>query len=191
MSKIFEELLKQAEEESKETKAEEKKETKAEEKAEHKNKYREKVAEMIVGGEADYEPNSAFDAEQLLEGAEEELEHTDNMNLAIEIAKDHLKEMPDYYERLEEMEEEAEEEKGGMKAPEDIAKEAGLNRLRRVHQSVSKGSSLHPRSSQFENKLKVSKGKWNKRMNKKTKGEKLPIGSPISPYRKSRFTPPE
>ena len=33
-----------------------------------------------------------------------ELEHTDDANIALEIAKDHLSEFPDYYNALEEME---------------------------------------------------------------------------------------
>jgi hypothetical protein len=48
--------------------------------------------------------------DQLQKGIEIELEHTDNRKEASEIAKDHLIEYPDYYDRLEKMEAEAEEE---------------------------------------------------------------------------------
>ena len=76
------------------------------------NPYLEKIADKLKGGEADNTPNQAFDPEELAEGIEVELEHTDDIDKAIEIAKDHLKELPDYYSRLEEMEEEGKNELG-------------------------------------------------------------------------------
>lgn len=45
--------------------------------------------------------------QQLLKGIEIELEHTDDRDLAYEIALDHLFEIPDYYDRLEKMEKDA------------------------------------------------------------------------------------
>jgi GNAT superfamily N-acetyltransferase len=45
--------------------------------------------------------------EQLKKGTEIEMEHTNDLGLAEEIAMDHLEEFPDYYTRLEEMEREA------------------------------------------------------------------------------------
>lgn len=44
--------------------------------------------------------------EQLIKGIDVEYEHTKDKNKATEIAKDHLVEMPDYYDKLEEMEKE-------------------------------------------------------------------------------------
>lgn len=41
---------------------------------------------------------------QLKKGIEVELEHTNDKKLAREIAKDHLFELPDYYDRLDKME---------------------------------------------------------------------------------------
>lgn len=41
---------------------------------------------------------------QIKKGITFELEHTDNKEKAIEIAMDHLSEIPDYYDRLEKME---------------------------------------------------------------------------------------
>ena len=75
-----------------------------------------KSAESMAGGLADKKPDSKYDPEQVAEGIETELEHTDDIDEAKEIAKDHLEEIPDYYERLEEMEEEAE---GGEEEEED------------------------------------------------------------------------
>ena len=48
--------------------------------------------------------DSNFDKNQLLKGIKIEKEHTDDEDLAKEIAKDHLSEIPDYYDRLEKME---------------------------------------------------------------------------------------
>jgi len=44
-----------------------------------------------------------FDRQQLLMGIEVEYEHTEDMAIAKELAKDHLAEIPDYYTRLHEM----------------------------------------------------------------------------------------
>jgi hypothetical protein len=49
--------------------------------------------------------------QQKQEGTAVELEHTNEPAKAEEIAKDHIEEIPDYYDRLEDMEEEAEVEK--------------------------------------------------------------------------------
>ena len=43
---------------------------------------------------------------QAEKGTEAELEHTTDVNVAREIALDHLAEMPDYYTRLDKMEHE-------------------------------------------------------------------------------------
>lgn len=68
--------------------------------------------EGIKGGFGDGLPDSAFDPDELKAGVLVELEHTNDPELAEEIAKDHLRELPDYYTRLKEMEE------GGEKAME-------------------------------------------------------------------------
>jgi hypothetical protein len=56
-------------------------------------------------------PDEQFDAMQLNRGIEIEKEHTDDPELAKEIAKDHLAEIPDYYTRLDKMESEAKAKK--------------------------------------------------------------------------------
>lgn len=48
-----------------------------------------------------------YDPKQLEMGIKVEMEHTNNKEVALCIALDHLVEFPDYYTRLEEMEEEA------------------------------------------------------------------------------------
>jgi hypothetical protein len=53
--------------------------------------------DVLPGGEADGRPDTDFPKAKLEEGAEHEREHTDNDQIAKEIAKDHLSEEPDYY----------------------------------------------------------------------------------------------
>lgn len=57
-----------------------------------------------VGRHSDV-PDDEFDKEQLAKGIKVEKEHTDDPDIAKEIAKDHLTELKDYYTRLEKMEE--------------------------------------------------------------------------------------
>lgn len=56
--------------------------------------------DLLPGGPADHMSPGAFDAEQLALGMTHELEHTDDPQLAREIAMDHLAEDPDYYRHL-------------------------------------------------------------------------------------------
>lgn len=60
--------------------------------------------ERLVGGRADWMPDSDFDQRALRKGMRVELEHTTDLSLAKEIAKDHLSEDPRYYDMLEQME---------------------------------------------------------------------------------------
>jgi predicted nucleic-acid-binding Zn-ribbon protein len=68
-------------------------------------------------------PDEEFDKEQLKMGIKVEMEHTDNPELAKKISKDHLLEFPDYYTRLNAMEEEAKEELGKSTKEEEPEKE--------------------------------------------------------------------
>lgn len=52
-------------------------------------------------------PDDQFDSEQLKLGMKVEQEHTGDPYIAKIIAKDHLKEIPDYYSRLKKMEKQA------------------------------------------------------------------------------------
>lgn len=56
--------------------------------------------EKLVGGIADNKPDSDFDAKKLHEGMEEESEHTSSPQVQKEIAKDHLTEDKQYYDKL-------------------------------------------------------------------------------------------
>lgn len=60
--------------------------------------------ELLVGGRGDYIPDSAFDGKKLEKGIKHELEHTKSRKVAKEIAKDHLVEDADYYEKLDKIE---------------------------------------------------------------------------------------
>ena len=57
-------------------------------------------------GRHDFKPDAEFDAKELAKGIKVEHEHTDNDIIAKLIAKDHLMELPDYYSKLEKMENE-------------------------------------------------------------------------------------
>lgn len=56
--------------------------------------------EKLIGGSADFKPDSNFNPQELSMGIRHELEHTDDEKIAKEIAKDHLSEDPNYYSNL-------------------------------------------------------------------------------------------
>lgn len=60
--------------------------------------------------EKDDMDDSNFDPKELKMGIEIEKEHTDDIQLAKKISKDHLKEFPKYYTRLKKMEKQAKKE---------------------------------------------------------------------------------
>lgn len=62
------------------------------------------AADKLTGGEADGAPDSQFPPAVLAEGAKHEHEHTDDDQIAEEIAKDHLSEDPAYYKKQEKIE---------------------------------------------------------------------------------------
>jgi len=71
------------------------------------------LAEKIEGGLAEGMHNSQFDPNSLHKGMLVELEHTNDPEVAEEIAKDHLVEDSEYYEKLAKME-------GGMMGVENV-----------------------------------------------------------------------
>lgn len=72
--------------------------------------------DKLPGGLADERSIDSFDPHALEEGVDIELEHTNDEDLAREIAMDHLTEHPErYYEALKEMEERLEKERKGKK----------------------------------------------------------------------------
>lgn len=66
--------------------------------------------QKLKGGRADTHKVTDFELDQLIMGIKVEQEHTTDKYTALEISMDHLEEIPDYYSRLEEMEEKAEAE---------------------------------------------------------------------------------
>lgn len=60
--------------------------------------------DRLPGGKADGKAPSDFDEKELQKGQKVELEHTDDYDLALEIAQDHLSEFSTYYEELDKME---------------------------------------------------------------------------------------
>jgi len=65
--------------------------------------------------------------DELAQGMEVEKEHTDNLDIAEKIARDHLKERPDYYSRLKEME--ALPVKKGNKIDKSLSSNAIIDRM--------------------------------------------------------------
>ena len=59
------------------------------------------MSDLLRGGLGDNRPDSDFDPQQLQAGITVEMEHTDNADVAKEIAKDHLTEDPHYYATLQ------------------------------------------------------------------------------------------
>jgi hypothetical protein len=57
------------------------------------------LASILTGSDI---PDSEFDAKALKRGTRHEMEHTNSRAIAKAIAKAHLKEHPDYYDKLEE-----------------------------------------------------------------------------------------
>ena len=62
-------------------------------------------ADRLPGGLGDDRPDSDFDAGQLQKGIKVEMEHTNDPDVAKEVAKDRLTEDPKYYDKLETIEE--------------------------------------------------------------------------------------
>jgi len=69
-----------------------------------KIKLKKQFKEKIIGGLASGKDISSFDAESIKKGINIELEHTDDIDIAAEIAMDHLSEDPKYYDKLAKME---------------------------------------------------------------------------------------
>ncbi len=69
-----------------------------------KNLLSESFKEQIPGGLSSGKDPREFDQEQLLMGVNVEVEHTKNVLMAMEIAMDHLSEVPDYYTKLKAVE---------------------------------------------------------------------------------------
>ncbi|MBW2982640.1 hypothetical protein KY343_07180 [Candidatus Woesearchaeota archaeon] len=61
--------------------------------------------------------NGKYDPKQLAMGIKVEYEHTTDKKMAEKIAKDHIAEIPDYYTRLDAMEEQAKAEGKFRKIP--------------------------------------------------------------------------
>jgi hypothetical protein len=66
--------------------------------------------DQLKGGKSDGKDITKYDLKQILMGIKIEQEHASNKMIALEITMDHLEKFPDYYTRLQDMEEEAEED---------------------------------------------------------------------------------
>lgn len=59
-----------------------------------------RTEDKLPGGKADNSSDDSFDPEELKMGIKHEMEHTNDEEIATEIAKDHLSEDPRYYSKL-------------------------------------------------------------------------------------------
>lgn len=60
--------------------------------------------DKLKGGLGDKKSPSDFDQQSLMQGIHVEVEHTNDILMAMEIAMDHLAEDPRYYKKLSQME---------------------------------------------------------------------------------------
>lgn len=79
-----------------------------------RNKKGESINDRLPGGLADDREDSDFEEGKIEEGMKIEKEHTEDDELAREIAKDHLAEDPNYYKKLKKMESSIESELGWL-----------------------------------------------------------------------------
>jgi hypothetical protein len=82
-------------------------------------------ADTVHGGLADKKKPSSFKPKQLRKGTKVEMEHTNNSDLAKEIAMDHLEEHPEYYTHLERMEKRLEKKAGSNQPMQRMFGEGG------------------------------------------------------------------
>jgi hypothetical protein len=90
-----------------------------------------RIKDTVKGGLADKLDPSEFDQEELMTGIHVEMEHTNDILQAMEIAMDHLFEDPAYYEKLASIHQEA--------GDDDLASNRQNANLKRTWQRVWKG----------------------------------------------------
>lgn len=78
--------------------------------------------DKLEGGLGDQGDMMQYDPQEILKGIEVEMEHTKDPKIALEIAMDHLEELPDYYTRLKRMEDQGEKDLHSLDGdvPEDL-----------------------------------------------------------------------
>ncbi len=79
-----------------------------------------KHRDKLPGGFADDRQPKDFNKRQIKKGIGVEYEHTNDEAVAQEISMDHLEEIPDYYDRLEDMEDGAKKDKQFRYVPESF-----------------------------------------------------------------------
>lgn len=103
----------------------------------------------LPGGLADGRADDEFDEKQLEMGIKVEMEHTDDPEIAKDIAKDHLVEIPDYYTYLEKMEKEARESGEEKETEMEDLQVSGSKRLEKKIADLSCSPSQQPFSTQI------------------------------------------
>lgn len=98
--------------------------------------------EKLIGGLADNRPERTFDPEALADGIRHEKEHTTSEAVASEIARDHLQSDSDYYDKLEDMENETsssspEDDTNAERSKNSLKSQQGLERAAMSANSVN------------------------------------------------------
>jgi len=88
------------------------------------------MKDKLKGGIADNIPDTKFNKIELKKGQEHEKEHTTDKSIAKEIAKDHITEDPQYYEKIDQIEGSSESKK---KDALDRANKVGYNQQGQQH----------------------------------------------------------
>ena len=111
-----------------------------------------KHKDRLPDGLADNRVPSDFCKEQLEKGILTEMEHTDDPDLALEIAMDHLTENDRYYDHLEKMEEDMDKGKGMM----------GKGMMGKGKGMMGKGMGMAASTERYYDILKIAKSKYPK-----------------------------
>lgn len=141
------------------------------------------VEKLLSGGKAHGRPDSDFSADQLLKGRKVEMEHTDDKQLAHAIAKDHLSEIPDYYDRLAKMEESAKKEAPMKKQAGDMPHFLDQDRPAKVKEIYSAIKRDHPdMPAEMKARIAARKGKKSPESRKPPETGGPKYKAPITPW---------
>lgn len=122
---------------------------------------RKSAEEKIIGGKADAEPDSKYDAKQLAMGKKIEEEHTKDPEKTKEIAKDHLEEFPDYYSELKKMERRLESKEAHAVGRLAAVAKFGLDASELLGQDENRKQELHDqqvRHNEENHQIDLAKG---------------------------------
>jgi len=106
--------------------------------------------EKLIGGKGDSRPDSDFDQEHLMNGIKVEMEHTNDPDVAKEIAKDHLTESPKYYKKLKVMEHKLEDTKKSLARANSLVKALKKGSLNQDDMDIKKNKAKLGSGARFK-----------------------------------------